>query len=107
MRVDVHPRATAEAQDAAEALESARRGYGVAFSNAYTRVLDQLTTQERMYPEAFDAPDGFEAREVYLRRFKFRIVYLVFADAVFVVAVAHAHREPGYWHRRLPDPPAS
>ncbi len=37
------------------------------------------------------------------RTFPFSIVYTVRADGViFIIAIAHAKRRPGYWSRRLP-----
>jgi toxin ParE1/3/4 len=33
--------------------------------------------------------------------FRFRIVYEVLPDAIYVIAVAHTSREPGYWRNRL------
>jgi len=34
-------------------------------------------------------------------RFPYGVVYLVEPDYVWIVAVMHLHREPGYWHKRL------
>jgi hypothetical protein len=33
-------------------------------------------------------------------RFPFSIVYSIQGDTLFVIAVAHASRRPGYWKRR-------
>jgi len=35
------------------------------------------------------------------RRFPFRIVYELQPDRIWIVAVAHLSRRPGYWARRL------
>ena len=40
-------------------------------------------------------------RRYLLRRFPFQIIYQKLANAVFVVAVAHTHRRPGYWKDRF------
>jgi len=39
-------------------------------------------------------------RRFVLRRFPHSIIYAVVADALFVVAIAHGSREPGYWRSR-------
>ena len=39
----------------------------------------------------------------YLRRLRYGIFYLVDADFITVVAVAHTSRRPGYWKDRLKD----
>ncbi len=43
------------------------------------------------------------ARRFLLRRFPYSIVYRVDVTRIVIVAVAHAHRRPGYWRDRL-DP---
>jgi toxin ParE1/3/4 len=36
-----------------------------------------------------------------LYQFPFFIVYRIFPSEIFVLAVAHGHRRPGYWRSRL------
>lgn len=43
----------------------------------------------------------FELRRVLLKRFPYAIYVAVLADELVIVAVAHQHRRPGYWKRRL------
>lgn len=43
------------------------------------------------------APYVESTRRLLLRRFPFAIVYTVDSKAVFIVAVAHQRRKPGYW----------
>lgn len=45
----------------------------------------------------FEAP----TRRLLLRRFPFSVVYYLEAHRAVIVAVAHAHRRPGYWRYRL------
>jgi len=42
-----------------------------------------------------------EIRRHVLRRFPYMIVYLVDPDEIFIVAVAHVRRLPGYWTSRV------
>ncbi|MDO9047342.1 MAG: hypothetical protein Q7U66_06340 [Methylobacter sp.] len=39
-------------------------------------------------------------RRFALRRFPFNMVYCFFPDHLFIIAIAHQKRRPGYWHRR-------
>jgi plasmid stabilization system protein ParE len=39
-------------------------------------------------------------RRVLLRQFPYTVFYEVDGDVVFVIAVAHQRREPGYWRKR-------
>jgi plasmid stabilization system protein ParE len=40
-------------------------------------------------------------RRFLLRKFPYSIVFLEWQDEIFVVAVAHAKRRPGYWRKRI------
>ena len=42
-----------------------------------------------------------------LKRFPFSIIYLEKADRVWIVAVAHPSRRPGYWGYRLGELPGA
>jgi hypothetical protein len=43
-----------------------------------------------------------DIRSTKVKRFPYRVVYVVVDDSIDVIAVAHAKRRPGYWRRRLP-----
>ncbi len=44
-----------------------------------------------------------DIRRLLLSRFPYKLLYAVEADGLYVVAVAHQHRAPGYWSgRRTP-----
>ena len=40
-------------------------------------------------------------RRVVLRRFPYFIVFFDWQDEIYIVAVAHAKRRPGYWKERV------
>lgn len=42
-----------------------------------------------------------EVRRLGLRRFPYNLVYEVHASDIYILAVAHQRRDPGYWHDRL------
>ena len=53
-----------------------------------------------------DDADRFPAylkgtRRCLLKKFPYLIVFKEYPDHVFIVAVAHSKRRPGYWSRRL------
>ena len=43
-----------------------------------------------------------EVRRAVVERFPYGIAYVVLDDVLWVVAVVHERRRPGYWHDRLP-----
>lgn len=42
-----------------------------------------------------------QARSYKVERFPFRVVYQTQPDRIWIVAVAHLSRRPGYWRKRL------
>lgn len=44
---------------------------------------------------------GIEVRRIGLRRFPYNVVYEVRGQEIYVLAVAHQRRDPGYWQDRL------
>ena len=42
-------------------------------------------------------------RRVPVGRFPYQVVYASVDGVTYVLAVAHHHRRPGYWHSRLPN----
>lgn len=54
------------------------------------------------HPEAWPISRfDVRVRVRYLRRLRYGICYLVGADTITIVAVAHTSRRPGYWLDRL------
>lgn len=47
------------------------------------------------------APSEAETRRKLLQRFPYALVYLVEDEQIFIIAVMHQRREPGYWHKRV------
>ena len=48
-----------------------------------------------------DARSRSRIRRVPVGRFPYHVVYACVDDVVYVLAVAHHHRRPGYWEGRL------
>ncbi len=95
MRVDFHPAALQEVEDAqswyAERSLFAASGFLREMSIAIQRV--------REAPDRYPIAES-KTRRILLDRFSFTIYYRVKADAVSIVAVAHQKRRPGYWSSR-------
>ena len=70
-------------------------GLGDAFLLETVAAIDRI----RRFPEAWH-PLGDEIRRCRLRRFPYGLIYAKNEDGILVLAVAHTHREPGYWSDR-------
>jgi plasmid stabilization system protein ParE len=44
-----------------------------------------------------------DIRRLTLSRFPYKLLYSVESDHIYVIAVAHQHRDPDYWIERSPD----
>jgi hypothetical protein len=68
---------------------------------AFSEEIDAAESAIVRLPEAWP-PFDLGTRRYLLRRFPFSVVYRVEPQRVLIVAVAHAHRRPGYWKSRTP-----
>lgn len=95
VRLIFHPEAKDELREGAAFYEGKREGLGQEF---LTEVRG-IATKIRQNPLrcGFVSP-GYRCCRV--RRFPYGIIYRVDADEVFVAAVMHLKRKPGYWKQR-------
>jgi plasmid stabilization system protein ParE len=66
------------------------------FESEFQRAIGQIAEAPERWPVYFSG-----CRRYVLHQFPFFIVYRVFPSEVFVLAVVHGHRRPGYWQGRL------
>ena len=76
--------------------EQRRPGLGAEFHDAVVASVGLI--QE--HPEIGAARGRGDARHIVVRRFPFGIVYRIRHDNLYVVAIAHTSRRPGYWKSR-------
>ena len=96
-----HPAARAEVLAEVDHLDTVRPGLSEEFVAALSATLEIIGTWPgagRSWP---DRLGGQVVRSFGLRRFPFRVVYLVEGGSCTVLAVAHQSREPGYWASRV------
>ena len=97
--MDLHflSEATAEA-------EEARRWYArrdLELASDFDQALANAVTQIKKSPTTW--PQYMHGTQRYLVwRFPFAIVYVVESEVIYVVAIAHYSRRPGYWGQRRP-----
>ena len=93
-----HPDAKAELREAAAYYESCRDGLGRAFLVAVDSAVDRIIE----FPEAWRRIHG-DFRRILVRRFPYGVIYALHGDDIYVVAVMHLKRKPGYWLTRVQD----
>jgi len=66
------------------------------FESEFQRAVSVIVEAPERWPICFS-----RCRRYVLHQFPFSIVYRNLQEEVFVLAVAHGHRRPGYWRKRL------
>ena len=89
--------ASSEFAEAVRWYEERRPGLGVKLFDAVSHVFDLIERR----PEIGAPRRGHPvARQLVVRGFPYVVVYRIRSSDVYVVAVAHAKRRPGYWKSR-------
>ena len=95
--VRISPPASEEFTEAVRWYEGKRVGLGAEFYDAVIRTVDLV----HQHPEIGTASQGsLTHRRFLVGRFPYEIVYRERANDLYVVAVAHTGRRPGYWKHR-------
>ena len=95
-RVEFHPEAQNEFAFAARFYENQRQGLGLDFT-----LTIQWTYERLVESPTAGAPFGHRLRRVLVPKFPYGLLYRVEAERIYIIAVMHLHRRPGYWRSRL------
>ncbi|HSA68292.1 MAG TPA: type II toxin-antitoxin system RelE/ParE family toxin [Burkholderiales bacterium] len=95
MKLEFHPQAEEEFLEAVSYYEVRMPGLGERFA-AEVRTAGALLLE---YPEIGQAMSQ-ELRKLVLDRFPYYLIYNISFETVYIVAVAHERRKPGYWETR-------
>ena len=96
MRLRLDLSAQEEIRQAALFYEDCRDGLGEEFLSAVESAFNQI----RHHPTVWRILKG-RFRRYLLQRFPYGIVYAVEAETIYVAAVMHLKRKPGYWFSRV------
>ena len=95
MKLEFHPEAELELIGAALYYDGEVPGLGERLEKEVRRATDLLL----QHPE-IGAPVDLERRQFVLARFPFNLIYTAADEVVWILAVAHQKRRPGYWRSR-------
>ncbi len=85
-----------ELDDAYQWYEDQMPGLGSEFLSEIDEAVHRITA----WPEAHTVLKG-ALRRCLVRRFPYGLIYGIDGSLIIVVAVAHLHRKPFYWTRRV------
>jgi hypothetical protein len=94
----IHREAEVEIEAGSDYYESRRPGLGSDFRAEIESKIWSIRGDPLRWPVF--KPTG--ARRCRLKRFPYNVVYYDTADEIWIVAVAHQKRKPGYWTERKP-----
>ncbi len=94
--VTFHPSAVEEAAEAVAYYEGQRPGLGLSLREAISVGVVNISK----HPIAWAPMDG-TFRRYLVSGFPYGLIYRIKADTIEIVAVAHSHRNPGYWRGRV------
>ena len=86
-----------ELDDAVHYLDMEFEGLGESFKQQVKLAAERI----KRHPVAWSVERG-DVRKCLLHKFPYKILYSVENDHIFIIAVAHQHRQPDYWIDRPP-----
>lgn len=95
MQIEFLQPARAELDDAVDYYNKERAGLGDEFLTEILSALQRIAE----HPHAWHAYSR-RTRRCQIKRFPYAIIYRTAGSGILIVAVAHMHREPGYWKNR-------
>lgn len=98
-----HPAAEAELLAAAEWYDDAAE-LGADFLAEVRAFSARIADAPESYPPD---PEIEEIRRARLKRFPYWLIFAVHNEEIFIIAVAHVRREPGYWRDRVASGPSA
>ncbi len=96
MRADFHPTASEEIVETTAYYEGEVPGLGAGFIAEVERIVEVLCDQPNIGQRV-----GEELRRILLARFPYSLIYSIESERIWIIAVAHHRRRPGYWQERI------
>jgi toxin ParE1/3/4 len=93
---DLHSAAKAELFDAVDWYDDKREGLGKELMEEVQQALQYLEIRPHIGPYLGKGPYRFYR----VKRFPYLIYYEELEKSIWVVAIAHERRKPGYWRKR-------
>lgn len=94
-----HQDAEAELDAAMAYYEGQRSGLGLDLQSDIARTIGRV----QQHPQLFPLHNEGNLRKSPARRFPYVIFYLELEEHIWIAAVAHQRRRPGYWAYRAPE----
>lgn len=94
--LEFHPDAEIELEEAIEWYEGIKQGLGERFFKEYQRLRTSILANPERYPIEFG-----EVRKAVFNKFPYILLYFVWDDLIYVLAVFHTSQDPEIWRTRM------
>jgi plasmid stabilization system protein ParE len=94
--LDIHPSALAELKSAVSWYLGQNEVAATKFASKLDRAVDLVIASPRRWPLG-----ELGTRKFVLQHFPYAVIYREKETTVQILAIAHGHRQPGYWKHRL------
>lgn len=91
-----HPEALFELEAAADFYADRQKGLEIRFIDAVYSAIHRACDA----PERWRRFDG-DIRRLLVHVFPYAVLYTIENGFLYIIAVMHCSREPGYWHNRI------
>jgi len=95
MKYAFHPEALAEFEASADFYSERQTGLEFRFIDAVQSAVRRISDS----PERWRIFDG-EIRRVLVHVFPYAVLYSIEPDRIYIIAIMHSSRKPGYWKTR-------
>ena len=95
MTFSFHPEAEEEFNNAIDYYEEAELGLGYDFAIEAYATIQRIIEYSKAWPKI-----DKEIRRSLVQRFPFGVLYSEDGNSIFIIAVMHLHKKPGYWKNR-------
>jgi plasmid stabilization system protein ParE len=98
MLANFHPDAQAELNHTIDYYEANQPNLGYQFAIEVFAAVERI----KAYPTLWPLMDDSQVRRCLIHRFPYGVIYASDEEEaeIFILAVMHLHREPGYWSER-------
>jgi len=94
-RLEIHPLAEKELNDAIDYYESCARNLGLEFLDEVEDSFNSISSSPSTWAAAADTCQRF-----LLKRFPYAVIYREEKTVIEILAISHNHRRPKYWVER-------
>jgi hypothetical protein len=96
MHVEFIEPASIELDDAIEYYNLQSTGLGEKFLVEVLETIELISDFPQLWSQ-----NTKNTRKAVLRKYPFNLIYSLFEDKIYIIAVAHQNREPEYWIDRI------